>query len=620
MKKNGKKYLSFKSLLMSAALAFLGIIFQNGRLAESIENSWFDFIAKKQASLLKPSDEILIINIDDKSLMDMETVAGKWPWPRSIHGFVLDGLSHYQPKAIVFDIMFAEKDLFRPKADEYFAEVIASQQNIYLAASEISEGQQVNAFSLGQLKDALNLQATESASESALAKLTLPWIIPQSHWRVGSITFETDYDGIGRRYDVRRNLNGWLWMSLPALVAKDMGAVLPEQNQIRLRWLGEALVPFENVSYSDLFFHLEQPDAKDFGDLFQNKIIIIGSSATGLYDSRPTALSSHYPGVSMLATALDNLLMQRYYREAPVGFSPTMTFLLVFMVSLIAISTAKYRSLFTILWPTILLVSGSLLYASWLLASLGLLWPIAYTLVALTISLMTISLVRGFNEYMQRQKLIGLFSRFIDPRVVRNLLDNQQLEISTQSKSCMVTVLFSDIRGFTSLSESRSAEDVVSLLNNYFSQQVETIFKYGGTLDKFIGDAIMAFWGAPVDDNLQADNALKAALEMTENLKQFRQNLPQELQGFDVGIGLHTGIAVVGMIGSEKRYDYTAIGDTVNLASRIEGLTKDKARILLSEDCLQQCQQKYHWIEMGSFQVKGRKEPVKLYSLEGGEL
>ena len=148
-----------------------------------------------------------------------------------------------------------------------------------------------------------------------------------------------------------------------------------------------------------------------------------------------------------------------------------------------------------------------------------------------------------------------------------------------------MTLLFSDIRGFTTLSETRTPEEVIALLNRYFSLQVDVVFKHGGSLDKFIGDCIMAIWGAPLDDAEHAQRAVACALDMADTLLAFRRALGAEDSGFDVGIGVHSGPAVVGLMGSQKRLEYTAIGDTVNLASRIEGLTKDaKRRVLVSKD------------------------------------
>jgi adenylate cyclase len=227
-------------------------------------------------------------------------------------------------------------------------------------------------------------------------------------------------------------------------------------------------------------------------------------------------------------------------------------------------------------------------------------------------------LARTVREYLrqraEKQQAVRAFGRFVDPRVVQTLVGQVGDPRETKGQSRVITLLFSDIRGFTTLSESRRPEEVVEILNRYFSAQVEVIFRHGGTVDKFIGDAIMAFWGAPVDDPRHAQNAVTAALEMGRVVDEFRASLPGELaREFDIGIGVHTGPAVVGFIGSENKLDYTAIGDSVNLASRIEGATKGVARILVSEATRSACGGDFMFTDRGAFKAKGKTEEVRLY-------
>jgi adenylate cyclase len=221
----------------------------------------------------------------------------------------------------------------------------------------------------------------------------------------------------------------------------------------------------------------------------------------------------------------------------------------------------------------------------------------------------------ALREYMrerrEREQAVREFSRFVNPHVVNELMAHGGL--SREGESREVSLLFSDIRGFTSLSEKRTPQEVVSLLNRYFSRQVEVIFRNGGTLDKFIGDAIMAVWGAPLDDPKHAEKAVRCALEMSDTLDAFKLELGELGKAFDAGIGVHSGPAVVGLIGSEQRREYTSIGDTVNLASRIEGLTKGVARILVSEETRLLCADAFDFEPRGLYKVKGRAQDVALY-------
>jgi len=208
-----------------------------------------------------------------------------------------------------------------------------------------------------------------------------------------------------------------------------------------------------------------------------------------------------------------------------------------------------------------------------------------------------------------------MFGRFLDPQVVYKLLEEDALSPEQLNKKQTLTVLFSDIRGFTQIAENSDAEAVVKLLNQYFNQQVAIIFKHHGTLDKFIGDCVMAFWGAPIQNEPKQDAvaAINTALAMEEQLLLFRQTLPADLQGFDIGIGIHTGECIVGLIGADLRVDYTVIGDTVNLASRIEGLTKHNSRILVSEQTKDLTSDVFDFSYQGEHQVKGRQGKVQLY-------
>jgi adenylate cyclase len=256
--------------------------------------------------------------------------------------------------------------------------------------------------------------------------------------------------------------------------------------------------------------------------------------------------------------------------------------------------------------------SGALLFLSYAATERLLLLPVLTPLAAAWAFYLAAALDVYLRERTSRREAVAQFSRFLNPHVVKQLLEQGGIQGAGQSRE--VTLLFSDIRGFTTLSETKQPQEVVSLLNRYFSMQVDVVLRHRGTLDKYIGDCIMALWGAPLDDTQHARNAVACALDMADTLQVFKRELGATEGTFDVGIGIHTGAAVVGLIGSEKKREYTAIGDTVNLASRIEGLTKDaKRRILVSRDTMQQCGDAFDFVSCGTFPVKGRAQPVELF-------
>jgi adenylate cyclase len=257
-------------------------------------------------------------------------------------------------------------------------------------------------------------------------------------------------------------------------------------------------------------------------------------------------------------------------------------------------------------------VTLALLAGSFFAVAQLMLLPVLTPLLLAWSAYVAFALREYLNERKSREQAVQMFSRFVNPHVVKELVAHGGLSRAGESRQ--ITILFSDIRGFTTLSEKRTPQQVVELLNRYFTLQVEVVFRHGGSLDKFIGDCIMAFWGAPLDDPDHARHAVEAALEMAQVLQKFKQELGEEEADFDVGIGIHTGPAVVGLIGSEQRREYTAIGDTVNLGSRIEGLTKGVSRILVSQDTMQACGNAFEFKSYGSFKVKGREQEVELFA------
>lgn len=560
----------------------------------------------------KPDPDIVIVDIDERSLAGMSESVGRWPWPRSLHAELVEGMERQQPRAIVFDILFSDPDRARPEGDDYFANVIDGTTNTYFPMLKLENGKPGEGIPLAQAAATLGIKPGAHAIPGAQAYMVLPLPMMLKTGRLGTHNAIADQDGVVRTYPLYFDVGGWHIPSLPARVAEGLGFQPPPGASIILNWHGKAL-SYRRISYFDVYQDLQRKQPTRPVDEFKNKIVIIGSTANGLHDIRATPVDGFYPGVEILATAIDNLKHADSLRMVPAWIPLTLGLALL---SILWLAFQYYRHALRIglilVAITLLLLLGAYLTLRW-----RYIMPVLPALIFAWLYYIIAALVEYLRERKARERAVQTFGRFLDPRVVRSLVDRGETAQSLSGKSRDITVLFSDIRGFTTLSEASTPEAVVGLLNGYFSLQTGVIFRQGGTLDKYIGDAIMAFWGAPEDQSDHALRAVTAAMEMGARLEQFRTQADALGSQLEIGIGVHSGPAVVGFIGSENRQEYTAIGDTVNLASRIEGETKGVCRILVSEDTVQRCEQQpecpYVFVDRGSFQVKGRVQPVRLF-------
>ncbi len=598
--------------LPALALAIVALAAAAHPLLQGLENRLLDSFVRLQAAALAPDPDIVLVDIDEKSLAEMEKEernVGRWPWPRVVYADLIEGLAAQKPRAIVFDIMFVEKDSLRPNDDAAFGESAAEHSNIYFPLLRLPPANDATkGVPIGKLAGLLGLMRTKTADPEARVALVPPLALPEKVYsRTGLIDFVEDADGVGRRYLLRETVGGWQIPSLPARVAFDLGYPVPDQDTLVLDWRGKAK-GFPQVSFVDLYDEFNRSKKQRPANEFTGKIVIVGTAATGLRDLRVTPISATHPGAEILGTALENLKNGRQMRYAP-HWQPA----LLGMVLLSLLFAAFRRGTDArLIGAGLTLATAVVLAGSWLFAGRQLLLPVLTPLAAAWTFYGAATLSEFLRERRARREAVAEFSRFVNPHVVRQLVERGGIEGAGQSRE--VTLLFSDIRGFTTLSETRKPEEVVALLNRYFSMQVDVVFRHGGSLDKFIGDAIMALWGAPLDDADHARHAVACALDMADTLQAFKRELGAEAADFDVGIGLHSGRAVVGLIGSEKRREYTAIGDTVNLASRIEGLTKEaRRRILVSKDTAERCADAFDFVSCGTFSVKGRAQPVELF-------
>jgi adenylate cyclase len=346
---------------------------------------------------------------------------------------------------------------------------------------------------------------------------------------------------------------------------------------------------------------------------FKNKIVLIGASATGIGDARATPFGGiDFPGVEIHANLIDNILNQQFLVHHSPQVLTDIGFIFLFGIPLgiwLAMVQPRWMAFgFALLLPFAGIMYWAFLHGWWL----NFIVPGAFTLIP-NVSL--VALYRVLVEEQEKRKVRGAFQQYVSPEVIRRLLNDPE---RVKPRKTEVTVLFSDIRGFTTISESLDAQELADLLNAYLTEMTRIIFHHRGTLDKYIGDAVMAIWGAPFDEPNHAERCCFGAVNMLTRLAELQSSWREQGKPIlDIGIGINTGVASVGNMGSSLRYGYTAIGDAVNLASRLEGLNKEYGtHILISESTQKELRTDQLMLrEIDLIRVKGKLQPLTIYEI-----
>ncbi len=597
MSNNLKKIKNFSIFVLGLIIPILFLFFSpNTKFGENIDYSWLDLLYTARGNI-HPNNKVVIVAIDEPSFQEIKK---QWPWPRSYHAKLIKQLKEAGAKAIAFDIMFVEPSKF-PGDDEKFAKAIKDAGNVVLGAS-ISQVQRQG------YSQTIFVQPIDNLVNAAKS--------------IALVNFFPDADGIIRHGRLIIN-------NMPTL---SFAAALISFNQKTVnKWLNkdlDSLQPFlinfagqsgsvKTVSYYQVL------DRKKYlpENFFKDKIVFVGFASDAAVEVTRSAVDS-FPtpffrfsrkamfGVEIHANTLSTILEGLPLKEIQYPF---LNIIFAIIIS-IPVFFRKFplKLAFYVIGVIVLLMCCSL----YLFIYRGIAIYMGIPIVALTISGVEWGLAGFFTTYREKKKIRGAFDRYVPPAVVEEVLKNPDL-LNLGGEKRNLTVLFSDIRGFTSLSEKTSPEKLIYCLNYYLGKMTDKVFYYNGLLDKYIGDAVMAVYGAPIPRDDHADMACVTALEMIDALKEvgeFWQN-----EGLDkprIGIGINSGDMVVGNIGSYKHFDYTVIGDEVNLASRLEGLTKEYgASIIIGENTKNLLKRKYVVRELDLVKVKGKLKPVKIYHL-----
>jgi adenylate cyclase len=525
-----------------------------------------------------PPDDVVVVEIDDVSFNELQQA---WPFPRSLHAEAVDRLRRAGARVIAYDIQFTEPT--NPAEDNALISAVDRADGVVLATTEVGQGGQTNVFGGDQ-------------------------VLRQTGARAGNVNYVNDSDGV-----IRRQPYAVEGLESFAVVAAEefRGRRLPVREGFE--WIDFRGPPgtVDSVPFSRLVEGRVPPA------FFRDKIVVIGATAPSLQDVHPTAVGGDAPmsGPEIQANAIATVLEDFPLQPASGALNVALIVLLGLAGPGIALVLGPLRAAICgVLLAALYAVAVQLAFNSGLVVSF--LYPLA-SLVIGVVGALAISLVVGAFE---RERVRDIFSRFVPEPVVDDVLKNVDKNLRLGGERELVTVLFSDIRGFTGFSETRSPEIVIDILNRYLTSMTDVILKHGGTLVTFLGDGIMAVFGAPIPADDHADRALAAAREMAGPvLDRFNDWLRAEGHGdgFRIGIGLNSGAVMAGNVGSQRRLEYTVIGDTTNTASRIEGMTKGTPHtIYVSESTRLMLVGPHPDLEhVDELEIRGRRAKVVIWTI-----
>ena len=602
-----------KKLLLSTWTALLTlliivvVVFNGPTFVESVKLRYFDTLITKQ----KPTvNNIYTVNIDDATLDRY----GQWPFKRDQYANLIAQLYAHNAGLVVWDIMMPEND--RLGGDKALADTL--KDHPVILANTPSQVTKNKAKKPGSAVIGAEHIKTIYNYPGVIANIP---ILEESAVGVGMINTLPEIDGVNRRLPLFVSYNNEVYPSLPLEVLRVMSGDSTFQVKLNENGVEKMRIPSFRPIATDSLGQIwvdwsqksNQVSAVNLPKDFNKAIVIVGTSAAGIGNPVATSLGSVWPQdmqAAVIGTLANNINIER------PDWAPGAELLTLIAISIIILILSRW--VYVGLGVGIVLLGSIVPVSMYLFDTYKILFDAIVPVAGGVLVMLHAYGVKFISEFLQKQQIKKQFGTYLSPAMVEKLQKNPEL-LKLGGETRELSIMFTDVRGFTTISEhyGKDVQGLTQIMNRYMTAMTAKIIENEGTLDKYIGDAQMAFWNAPLDDKDHALHAVKTGLDMLEDLDEFNKEIAQEnIPAFGMGLGINTGDVVVGNMGSSQRFDYTCLGDSVNLASRLEGQSKNYGvRIVLGPKTAEYVKDVYPVVEMDCIAVKGKTEGVKIYTV-----
>ncbi|OGI07502.1 MAG: hypothetical protein A2Y40_07280 [Candidatus Margulisbacteria bacterium GWF2_35_9] len=585
-------------------ISFLSFFFYSFDGFSTLDNKLYDRHFQKQL-LQSQENSVMIVAIDDDSLNAVK----EWPWSRKIFADVVNVLNKGKAKIIGFDINFDTYTKFNPIDNAVFNHAINAHKNVIM-------GRRIKVYN----KKTSFLNPNNKSIQSKQAAILHQY-------------YDSDYSV--RRTSLLTNINNLVYPSFALEIATSYLGILLNSNTLSIQnntlQIDNFNIPLDKqnkmlINYTSptspipiIPLHIMlDPKFLDYNPkIFENKVVLIGATATELHDIYPTPISLTMEGIEIQANIIQSIINKKFIKTIPHLFYMLIIFIPSLIISIINRKLRIVGGFFSFI-----LITYSLIVSSGFCFQNSYILNISAPIFSLLLTYLVSIIYRFLVEEKEKKEIKQAFNQYVSPNIVKKILsDKNKFSLSVEKKEA--SILFIDIRNFTSFSESHSPEEIVSQLNEFLDAMTEVIFAFDGTLDKFIGDSVMAVWGATIDQEDHALLAVQAGLRQLTALSQLQEKWKSEGKTIlDVGIGICTGEVVAGNIGAHKYKDHTVIGDSVNLASIIQRQTREVTkergficRFLISDSTNKRVRDKIETEFIGEISLKGKKEKEKIWEV-----